>query len=183
MKNKNVAIRKYERKDKNNLEDLMQQDQEYHIKGDPDFFVPVKEYFNDDYYEDLADEELMFAYVAETEDTLVGCLICVYEDVFSHDQIYQKNMIIAEIYVRDDYKRQGIATALFEAVKQRAKDELIDFVTLDVYSFNTQAQEFYRHIGMTTYKQSMNYLITPKSDPEHIATTTFLKHMMFHSLR
>ncbi|MCR5747212.1 MAG: hypothetical protein K6G03_05850 [Lachnospiraceae bacterium] len=37
---------------------------------------------------------------------------------------------------------------MFEAVKQRAKDELIDFVTLDVYAFNTQAQEFYRHIGI-----------------------------------
>ena len=37
--------------------------------------------------------------------------------------IYQKNIMIGEIYVHDEYKRQGVATALFQAIRKKAEDE------------------------------------------------------------
>ncbi len=162
--NNNVTIRKYEISDKEAVEKLMQQDQQYHINGDPDLFVPVQNYYEDDFYEDLCDENPCFAYVAEADENVVGCIICFYDDVNSHDQIYQNNIMIAEIFVSDDYKRRGIATKLFEVVKAKAEDEGMDFITLDVYGFNTVAKAFYESVGLTTNREYMKLSITPKKD-------------------
>ncbi len=42
MRNENVIIRKYEADDQAAVEELMLEDQRYHIKGDPDLFVPIQ---------------------------------------------------------------------------------------------------------------------------------------------
>ncbi len=55
------------------------------------------------------------------------------------------------ISVRPAYRRNGVASALLDAVRAAASDNGIGLVTLQVWTFNAGAQAFFRRQGFTPY--------------------------------
>jgi GNAT superfamily N-acetyltransferase len=55
------------------------------------------------------------------------------------------------ISVRREHRRKGMATALLEAIRRSAHELGIKRVTLQAWSFNEEAQAFFRQQGFTPY--------------------------------
>jgi len=88
-----------------------------------------------------------FYLVAETADQAVGCLLITFEWSDWRDGIF---WWIQSVYVRDDHRRQGVFTALFEAVRRQARAEpRCCGLRLYVEKDNDRAQKTYAKLGMT----------------------------------
>jgi len=55
---------------------------------------------------------------------------------------------IQSVYVRPEYRRQGIFTALYHAVEEAAQQENVSQIRLYVDKDNTRAQSTYQKLGM-----------------------------------
>jgi ribosomal protein S18 acetylase RimI-like enzyme len=62
---------------------------------------------------------------------------------------------IHHIFVHRTQQRRGCGHALIQAVVQFAKAHGITTMTLDVWSFNTQARSFFATQGFTVYNENM----------------------------
>lgn len=51
-------------------------------------------------------------------------------------------------FVLSEYRRQGIATKLFEQIKEISKDIGAKRIDLTVWQFNKSAFDFYKSLGM-----------------------------------
>jgi GNAT superfamily N-acetyltransferase len=66
-----------------------------------------------------------------------------------------ERMHIHHISVHRSQQRRGCGHALIQAVVQCAKEHGITTITLDVWSFNTQARSFFAMEGFTVYNENM----------------------------
>src|SRR5262249_35619754 len=58
---------------------------------------------------------------------------------------------VHHISVRPAYRRRGLATALLDSVRSAAQKIGINVMTLQVWTFNEDAQAFFRQQGFTSY--------------------------------
>jgi ribosomal-protein-alanine N-acetyltransferase len=91
---------------------------------------------------------LLFVY--EIDDVLAGYIL-----IFA-----RKNSSKARIYsvaVKESFRGQGIATALFEKAISYAKEEGKNLITLEVRADNEKAIKLYEKFGFATQKRLKNY--------------------------
>ena len=69
---------------------------------------------------------------------------------YAFDEIY-----LHHVSVRPSLRRRGIGRALLAAVRQAAIDRNIKQLALDVWSFNADAQAFFRRHGFEAYNAAM----------------------------
>lgn len=80
---------------------------------------------------------------------------------------------ISNVAVDPNYRRQGIADRLIDAVLERADALHLAFVTLEVRESNTAAQKLYAKHAFTEVGRRKNYYERPREDA--ILMTTFLE--------
>lgn len=80
---------------------------------------------------------------------------------------------ISNVAVDRNYRRQGIADMLIDAVLERAEALLLSFVTLEVRESNTAAKALYAKHAFAEVGRRKNYYERPREDA--ILMTTFLK--------
>ena len=66
-----------------------------------------------------------------------------------------EHLHIHHISVNRTHQRRGCGHALIQAVVQFAKEHGLATITLDVWSFNTQARGFFATQGFTVYNENM----------------------------
>lgn len=59
-----------------------------------------------------------------------------------------RTMRIKKIFVKKEYRRQKIATKLYEEVVKKAKEEKCDRIEVEVYSFTPEAKSFFTSLGL-----------------------------------
>lgn len=64
---------------------------------------------------------------------------------------------INEFGVDEKYRRQGVATELFDFIKQEASSRDFDKIELDMWEFNESALKFYESVGFVTYRRFMEF--------------------------
>ena len=64
---------------------------------------------------------------------------------------------INEFGVDEKYRRQGVATELFDFIKQEATAKNFHKVELDMWEFNDGALKFYESVGFITYRRFMEF--------------------------
>ncbi len=92
--------------------------------------------------------------VAEEDGELVGLItagIMQTPSVFSREE-YVK---IHDLYVKEEFRREGLATKLFEKVERWAEDKGCEAIELSVDEPNKKALEFYREQGMKEIRKKM----------------------------
>ena len=91
--------------------------------------------------------------LAEQDGTVLGFTSVTMEDtggkVF---RVPQKYAELEHIYVREEYWRTGVGTALFRAAWDWAKARGAASMHLMTLAENTRAQSFYKHMGMRFLK-------------------------------
>jgi GNAT superfamily N-acetyltransferase len=87
---------------------------------------------------------LIGSVVAETDDTIVGFALWL---VFFGTMSGSYAMFVNNLFVVEKYRRHGIGSAIFRYLARVAVEKQYPVMQWDVNRLNTQAVEFYRHIG------------------------------------
>jgi ribosomal protein S18 acetylase RimI-like enzyme len=95
-------------------------------------------------------------FVAEEDGRLVGHIVGELREqvpVFEH----QTYGYVTDIVVGPEARRQGIGTALFEAVETWFREQGATHVQLQVLASNPASQAFWRAVGCTDYMNTLWY--------------------------
>ncbi len=96
-------------------------------------------------YREIKDNEFYKMIVAKLNKKIVGfAYVNLHKDIFEKCKPY---MTIWSIRVKNDYRRQGIGTKLFNYIEELAKDKKCSFMCLIAENDNIGANEFYKAIG------------------------------------
>lgn len=114
-----------------------------------DLFKPIGTKYTKDQLADIIKNPLTPIYVYEEDNAVVAHLMCIFKDVKETTNSYaRKELYIDDICIKDGYRGNGIGKALYEFIKQYAKDNNFDYITLNVWEGNA-AKEFYSHLGLS----------------------------------
>lgn len=94
--------------------------------------------------------------LAEVDEAIVG-LIDIKKDNHPNYPMFKPYdfAMIGNIVVDEGYRRQGVATALFEEAKRWAKRHGLKSIRLTVWIANTSAMEFYKKQGFQPLTEKM----------------------------
>ncbi len=103
----------------------------------------------------LADENRPI-FVAMERNAVLGYAFCVHNAWEDHGVFTdRRELYIDDICVEETCRGRGIASALFEHVRDYAKDRGVDYITLNVWCGNDAAMSFYDKAGMTPRSMTM----------------------------
>jgi ribosomal protein S18 acetylase RimI-like enzyme len=95
----------------------------------------------------LAEKERGRYWIAEVDGEIVGQIMVTYE---WSDWRNGQWWMIQSVFIRDDFRRKGIFSALYKHVKSLAMaDTEVCGIRLCVETTNERAQQTYRSLGMT----------------------------------
>lgn len=146
---KKINIRRMKLEDFEGVHKLVEQVHLLHLNKRKDIYInsnPLK-------YEDfikIKDNVKSFSFVAELGEEIVGEVIATMKEI-KEKNIFRHRVIlfIEDICVDKNYKRKGIGRLLFNKIIKIAKENNIDSIELNVWSFNSDAIKFYENMGMT----------------------------------
>lgn len=153
-----MIVREAREGDKQAVNELRRQIKLVHAAGRPDFFSAD---FNEEsaaYLDILLRQENVEVLVAEQDSSIVGLACIEYIDrPATPYRVSFSYCHIMEFGVDERYRRQGIGTALFDAIKARAAERGFRRIDLGMWEFNEDALKFYEAMGFHTYKRQMEY--------------------------
>lgn len=135
-----------------------------HAEGRPDIFrAGTRKYSDEEILALIADDERPL-FVAVAEDAapgeLMGYAICKIED-FRASNNHQpiRTLYIDDFVVDEAVRGRHVGSALFEYVKDWAREQGFYNVTLNVWECNPGARAFYEAMGMKVMKTEMEAIL------------------------
>jgi GNAT superfamily N-acetyltransferase len=96
----------------------------------------------------LLSEDGTHAFIAWDDDAPVGyCLLKLVEREASPWTRGCRRLLVDQLSVEPEYRRQGVGTCLMEAAFNFARQQGIHELTLEYWSTNHAAREFYKVLG------------------------------------
>ena len=155
-------IRRAEERDIPGLMKLLVQVDMVHHNGRPDLFKgPATKYSEEQLAEIIRSEKTpVFVCTDEADACVLGHAFCM-EQQHLGDRVLTdiKTLYIDDICVDENARRQGVASRLYEAVLQYAREIGCYNVTLNVWACNPSAQAFYESCGMKPQKIGMETIL------------------------
>ena len=152
-----MQIRKAQERDIERINELLYQVCMIHHQGRPDLFkAGTRKYSDQQLIEILHNEKTPVFAAVDDNDNLMGYAFCIFKEV-KNDNILTdtKSLYIDDLCVDERFRGQGIGKALYLAVKKFATESGCYNLTLNVWSCNTSALEFYKRCGFTPQKTIM----------------------------
>lgn len=149
-----MAIRVAEKRDIKRLSDLLSQVLEVHYKGRPDIFKGGAVKYTEKELEALLSEKDRPVFVAcDEEDFVLGYCFCIIEKVKGNNILKdRKTLYIDDLCVDEKIRGQHVGTDLYNHALSYAESIGCDNVTLNVWTLNDGALEFYKKLGMEPMK-------------------------------
>ena len=101
-----------------------------------------EKYIVKDYFEKIYNEKNNVIYVAKIENEIVGYIYCKIDSIKNGPTI-ELEALIDGLYVDENYRKQGIATALMNSVKEWSKENEVKYLFLNVLEKNKNAMNLY----------------------------------------
>jgi len=96
-------------------------------------------------------------FLAELGAEVVGLVMVIARVPFeSLDEPPGTYALVAELVVRDGYRRRGIARALLETAERYARDSGASELRIIVLSQNAAARQLYLQYGFAPYKETLS---------------------------
>lgn len=154
-------IRKAGRDDTNSLIKLLYQVHAVHSKGRPDIFKTGGIKYQKKEIEDILEtpDTPVFVYLND-ENNILGYAFCEIKITKESASLQgRKTLYIEDLCVDENARGQHIGTLLFEYVRDFAKEEKCDSITLNVWELNDGAKKFYEKCGMQPLKTVMEQIL------------------------
>ncbi len=149
-------IRCAETSDYDSVELIMKQVQQLHVDWRPDIYKPADPVYSRESFEKLISEKRLL--VAEQGGAVVGLLSFMYRHVESDKQVTRDVLFVDDLAVSEEYRGQGIGTQLLQVMKDKAKQEHLDGLELQVNARNTAARKMYEKLGFTEKSVNLELL-------------------------
>ena len=151
-----VTVRFAREEELDSVNRLRRQVNDLHVAGKPEVFKPG---FSDElrkYIYTIYKDPNQKIVVAELNGSLCGFAVLNHiirpETPFMYVRDY---LDVDEFCVDEDYRRQGVASALIGFIRDYAKEEGFDRLELNMWEFNRGALAFYETVGFRTYRRYM----------------------------
>jgi len=119
----------------------------------------LPEHYSDYFYESLLTEMPESFLVAENVGVYVGYIMCKSEFGFSNFKRlgFVKKGHVVSVAVLDDFRGNGIGSALVEEAFKGVKEKQCDEMYLEVRCSNTDAVRLYERLGMSVLQRLKSY--------------------------
>ena len=139
---------------------LRKQVNDLHVEGKPDVFKPgFSEELQNYVYYIFKDPEQKIV-VADKDGELCG--FAILHHIYKPENPFMKVrdfLDIDEFCVDEKHRREGIATAMVEFIKNFAKEQGYHRLELNMWEFNQDALAFYEAAGFETFRRYMEMFI------------------------
>ena len=142
------------------INELRRQVNDLHVAGKPEVFKPgFSQELRDFIYEIWNDPEKDIA-VAEQEGVICGFAVLHHINKPENPYMAERDYLdIDEFGVDEGYRRQGVARAMIEFVREYAREKGFHRVELNMWEFNRDALAFYEAAGFSTYRRYMEMFL------------------------
>ena len=149
-------IRRARKKDMERLNELLFGVQALHAEGRPDIFKIGAKKYTDAELAAIIENDDTPIFVYEADGEVAGYAFCIYQITRDNPQLhYRKVLYIDDLCVDSRFRRQGVGTKLYRHVLETAAETGCHSVTLNVWTVNPGAREFYESLGMEPLKTTM----------------------------
>ena len=153
-------IRLAKEKDIPRMGDLLSQVDLVHHKGRPDIFKIGKKYSDDELRILLKDESRPILVFTDEKDEVLGYCFCIIQQHINNSVLTDiKTLYIDDLCVDENCRGKHIGKALYEAAVNLAKEKECYNLTLNVWSCNSSAMEFYKSMGLVPQKVGMEKIL------------------------
>ena len=156
-----MEIRRADEKDLAGVHNLLGQVLEVHAAGRPDIFRSGTRKYTDEELLALFQDDTHPVFVAvDDHGTVLGHAFCEVQD-YRESNSWQPivSLYIDDICVDEKCRGTGVGKALYSYVREWAKEQGYTRITLDVWSCNPSAMQFYIAMGLVPYKICMETLL------------------------
>jgi len=138
------------------LNNLVKKGHEEHVIEEPTVFKSVGSVMPESYFKELLKDNNSNIFVAKNNELVIGFAVISIEPSPSFPSLVQrKYAYIHDFGVKKEIQKHGIGKLLFESCKEWAKARGALSIELNVWDFNTNAIEFYKHLGMESISRKM----------------------------
>ena len=156
-----MEIRRAVEKDIPTLLNLLSQVLELHASLRPDLFQRGTTKYNKEQLIEKVKDDNNPIFVAVIDDKVVGYAMTQIR--LSKTPAFPKTIFyLDDLCVDEAYRHQGIGEALFNHVKQEAKNRGCYELTLNAWLDNKRAMTFYKKMGMKERTVIMEYILEDK---------------------
>ena len=155
-----MNIRRAQKKDMKQIDELLEQVDLVHHKGRPDLFKIGRKYNDEQLLAIIEDDNTPILVAVDEEDRVLGYAFCVFKQ-FVDDNILTdiKTLYIDDLCVYEHLRGQHVGRTLYEAVLQFAREHNCYNVTLNVWALNENAMKFYEKCGLKPQKIGMETIL------------------------
>ena len=155
-----MSIRRAEEKDIEGIRKLLYQVNQVHADGRPDLFKSGGIKYTEEELKEIINDRTRPIYVYDEDEIILGYAFIWYEQTKESTSTYSvKSMYIDDLCVDETARGKSVGKQLFEFLKEEAKREACDRITLHVWECNPNAYGFYEHLGMKPLYTNMEYQI------------------------
>ncbi len=143
-------VRRAQPKDAPRISALLRQVLEVHAAARPDMFRSgTQKYGEPDVLVLLNDPDCVLFVDTDGTDRVIGYAICFVRPVPDDGiTVGRRELYVDDICVDEAERRKGAGGRLYARVKEHAKREGFDWITLNVWNDNTNALAFYQAMGL-----------------------------------
>ena len=147
------------------MEDLLSQVCLVHHRGRPDIFKIGRKYSTDELKDLLKDKDRPILVCVDEEDRVMGYCFGIFQQHREHAVMTDiKTLYIDDLCVDDALRGQHIGKELYEAAVALAKENGCYNLTLNVWSCNPSALQFYEAMGLVPQKIGMETILSKKKE-------------------
>lgn len=141
-----MEIRDMESKDYPEIDRLMKELHEPHVKGRPDLYTELEHPYSREEFEKIVSDPEIIAILAEEKSVVIG--LCIGTLRKKSGMVEMKTMYIEDLIVDRNFRGKGIASQLYEEMEERGRNTGAKRLDLMVWEFNSDAKRFYEKQGM-----------------------------------
>lgn len=154
-----MNIRRADKCDMEKIKDLLNQVLMVHHNGRPDIFKADCRKYTDSELEELIKDDMRPIFVAD-ENGVLGYAFCVIKERKNHNILTDmKTLYIDDLCVDENIRGKHVGTALYDYVKEYAREIGCYNLTLNVWSCNESAVKFYEKRGLKPQATTMETVL------------------------
>jgi ribosomal protein S18 acetylase RimI-like enzyme len=149
------------------IADLKRQIHSAHFKHAPDFYRNVDQPLTEEEYRTLLDPNAVHrAYVLLDDNRIVAYAFTQLRELQNHSLIHdQKQLFLDDLCVDTNLRGRGYGARLIQEIQHIAEATGCETIELDVWDWNHQAIEFYKHHGLQFTRLRMKKDVGKRSSP------------------